>query len=67
MSWFTQTEDYSLENNRGDFYPGPEITYDYSYDESSSSSTPSSSSSSDWDTYQHERESISAYWDQHTR
>lgn len=66
MSWFSKTEDYSLEDNNGDFYTEPEISYDYSYEESSSSSTPSTPSTSDLDNYQHEREY--AYWDnQHTR
>lgn len=64
MSWFSRTEDYSIEDSSRNFYGEPEITYGSSDDTSSSSS---SSSSSDWDNYQHEREYISSCCDQHTR
>lgn len=39
MSWFSRTEDYSIEDNSRDFYGEPEITYGSSDDTSSSSST----------------------------
>lgn len=59
MSWFSRTDDYSIENSG--FYAEPEITYGPS-EEGSSSST--SSTSGAWDDYQHEYTSC---WDQHTR
>ena len=65
MSWFSRTEDYSIEDNSRNFYGEPEITYGSSDDTSSSSS--SSSVSGAWDDYQHEREYISSCCDQHTR
>lgn len=65
MSWFSRTEDYSIEDTSSDFYDDPEITYGSSDDTSSSSS--SSSASGAWDDYQHEREYVSSCCDQHTR
>lgn len=52
MSWFSCTEDYSLNN---DFYGEPEITYGPIKDDTS---PVSSSTSGAWDDYQHERECI---------
>lgn len=54
MSWFSWTEDYSL-NLNNDFYGEPEITYGSTKDDTSSGS---SSTSGAWDDYQHERECI---------
>ena len=51
MSWFSRTEDYSLEDNG--FYGEPEITFGPTTDDSDSGS---SSTSGAWDDYQHERE-----------
>ena len=65
MSWFSRTEDYSIEDNSRDFYGEFEITYGSSDDTSSSSS--STSPSGAWDDYQHEREYVSSCCDQHTR
>lgn len=65
MSWFSRTEDYSIEDNSRNFYGDPEITYGPSDDTSSSSS--STSASGAWDDYQHEREYVSTCCDQHTR
>ena len=66
MSWFSRTEDYSIEDNGRDFYGDLERTYGPSGDTSTSSS--SSSASGAWDDdYQHEREYISSCCDQHTR
>lgn len=64
MSWFSRTEDYSIEDTNRDFYDDPK-TYGSSDDTSSSSS--SSSASGAWDDYQHEREYVSSCCDQHTR
>ena len=58
MSWFSRTEEYSIDDNG--FYGEPEITYGPSTDETDSSSS-SSSTSGAWDDYQHEREYISSY------
>lgn len=55
MSWFSKSEDYTLEDTT--FYGEPEITY--GKQESSSSSTPATTSGA-WDDYQHEREYISS-------
>lgn len=63
MSWFSRTEDYSIEDNNRDFYGDSETTYGPSDDTSSSSS--SSSASGAWDDYQ--REYVSSCCDQHTR
>lgn len=49
MSWFSSTEDYSINDNG--FYGEPEITY--GSDDTSSSSS-SSSASGAWGDYQHE-------------
>ena len=51
MSWFSRTEDYSLEDNG--FYGEPEITFGPITDDSDSGS---SSTSGAWDDFQHERE-----------
>lgn len=65
MSWFSRTEDYSIEDDSRDFYGEPEITYGSSDDTSSGSSSPSGSGG--WDDYQREHEYISPCRDQHTR
>lgn len=57
MSWFSRTEDYSVDDNTE-----PEITYGFS----DGTTSGSSSSSAPFDDFQHEREYT--YWDnQHTR
>lgn len=66
MSWYSSTEDYSIEDSSRDFYGEPEITYGPS-DEGSSSSSSSFSTPGAWDDYQHEREYAPSCWDQHTR
>lgn len=55
MSWFSRTEDYSLEDNG--FYGEPEITFGPITDDSDSGS---SSTSGAWDDFQHEREYMSS-------
>lgn len=60
MSWFSKTEDYSIEDSG--FYGEPEITYGLSKPSDSDSTSGSSSTSGAWDDYQHEREYVSSCW-----
>lgn len=65
MSWFSRTEDYSINDNG--FYGEPGITYGSKNDSDSDTDSGSTSASGAWDDYQHEREHISSCWNGNSR